>query len=481
MMYKIGIYILIIFSISACSQQNKKEFYENGQLKETGEILNNKKEGLWKEFYEEGEVKATMYYEKGLRSGDFTVFYKNGVVAKKGKLIKDTIAIGKWQWFYKNKQLKKEGFLDDEGNQFGEWKAYHENGQRMIIANFPTGKEVRYFDDGVTIEETGFYKNGEKDSIWETFYRNGKIRFSENYKNGLKHGVAKMFYKNGVLEDKVYYIEDEEERERRGFRKDGSLEEITFYQRGIRVGVKEYTEDGILEIEKKFIKILGDSVVETFHSYYPTGKLLAEKGFTEKGYLFYNEFYENGKAKVVANQISNGNYQHNTYHENGQLKSNFIYEEYKEGFRNDDEYFNKLTNGNWKEFHKNGTTAEEFSTKKGIIVGTHKIYYTDNKLKEVVNYNEEGNEIGEKISYYKNGNMSNYTRYNESGKKNAGKTFFENGNISEEVTLKNGVLITIKEYYETKNNALRSISYFDEKGEFTHIDYYKEDGSKLRK
>ncbi|WP_095072618.1 toxin-antitoxin system YwqK family antitoxin [Tenacibaculum jejuense] len=466
--------------MNSCTQENKKEFYDNGQLKESGKIINNKKEGVWKEFYKEGEVKAILHYENGLRSGDFTVFHQNGVVAKKGKLIKDTIPIGKWQWFYENKQLKKEGVLDNKGNQFGEWKAYHKNGLPMIIANFPTGKEVRYFDDGVTIEEKGFYKNGKKDSIWQTFYRSGTPRFIKTYKNGLKHGVAKSFFKNGRLDQKGFWFEGEAEGEWEEFEKEGYLKRRYLYKKGEEVWIKDYTKEGVLEIEKKFIKILGDSIVETFHSYYTTDKLLAEKGFTKEGYLFYNEFYENGKVKVTANQISNGNYRHNTYHENGQIKSSFIYEEYKEGFRNDDEYFNKLTNGNWKEFHENGTIAEEFSTKNGIIVGTHKIFYANNKLKKVINYNDEGDEVGEKISFHKNGNKTSYTHYDENGKKDMTKTFFENGNISEELTLKNGVMLIFKEYYNTKDNKLKSISYYDERGNGNKTSYthYDENGKK---
>ncbi len=480
MIYKILTRLLILLSINSCAQEYKKEYYDNGQIKETGKFSNGKKEELWKEFYETGKVKATINYKGGIRSGDFTVYHENGVVAKKGKLIKDTIAIGKWKWFYESKQLKKEGFFDDEGNQIGKWKVHHKNGKLMIIGNFPTGKQLRYFDDGITIEEKGFFKEGLKDGVWEKYLRIGNLIEKISYKDGKLNGKYEEYYKNGQIELTGFCINDNEIGEWKEFDSKGKITKNHFYNETGKKWSNEFNNKGNIVLSQKFIRLSNDSIVETFKSFYHSGKLLAEKGYNKEEYLFYKEFYENGKEKIVANQMKNGNFNHIAYHKNGQLKSSFIYEEYKEGFTNSDEYFNKLIDGNWKEFYENGNIAEEFSTKNGIIVGTHKIYFISNKqLEEVVNYNEKGEEIGEKKVYYENGNLANYTIYDEQRKKKKTKTFHENGNIAEEFVTKNRVVIISKEYTNNKSNHLKSISYFDGNGKYQRTDYYKEDGTKL--
>ena len=42
----------------------------------------------------------------------------------------------------------------------------------------------------------GRYHNNEKDGIWKTYYKNGKIKEKGKYENGEKVGVWKTFYKN---------------------------------------------------------------------------------------------------------------------------------------------------------------------------------------------------------------------------------------------------------------------------------------------
>ena len=43
-----------------------------------------------------------------------------------------------------------------------------------------------------------FYKNGEKDSLWTTYYENGKIEKIDSFKNGFKTS-SKEWDENGLL------------------------------------------------------------------------------------------------------------------------------------------------------------------------------------------------------------------------------------------------------------------------------------------
>lgn len=53
------------------------EFYETGELKETGFYIYGLREGIWKEFYKGGKIKSKGKYSKGDKVGIWKVFYKN--------------------------------------------------------------------------------------------------------------------------------------------------------------------------------------------------------------------------------------------------------------------------------------------------------------------------------------------------------------------------------------------------------------------
>ena len=48
--------LLLCTVFSTCAQTPKKDYYGNGQIKEEGQNIQGKKEGLWKEFHENGKL-----------------------------------------------------------------------------------------------------------------------------------------------------------------------------------------------------------------------------------------------------------------------------------------------------------------------------------------------------------------------------------------------------------------------------------------
>jgi antitoxin component YwqK of YwqJK toxin-antitoxin module len=53
------------------------EYYDTGELKETGYYTNGLREGIWKEFYKAGKIKSRGKYTNGEKVGIWKVFYKN--------------------------------------------------------------------------------------------------------------------------------------------------------------------------------------------------------------------------------------------------------------------------------------------------------------------------------------------------------------------------------------------------------------------
>jgi len=53
------------------------EFYENGQLFERGNYIDDKRDGLLEEFYENGQLSTTVNFIDGKQDGIGTLFRKN--------------------------------------------------------------------------------------------------------------------------------------------------------------------------------------------------------------------------------------------------------------------------------------------------------------------------------------------------------------------------------------------------------------------
>lgn len=134
------------------------EWYENGNMKSDGEVVNGKFEGIVKLFYPNGKLKSEGYYKNNLRNGVFKAYYESGklkgVQTIKNEVLNDTAK----EW-YENGQLKMIGFFQN-GRPEGKVLRYHENSRIWKIAN---------------------YKNGLPDSIAESFDSSGKLQERENY------------------------------------------------------------------------------------------------------------------------------------------------------------------------------------------------------------------------------------------------------------------------------------------------------------
>jgi antitoxin component YwqK of YwqJK toxin-antitoxin module len=82
----------------------------------TGELKNNRNNGIWTYYYPSGKIEST---------GTF----------------KDDIAIGKWTFYYEDGTIKEEGFYI-KGERDGKWVTYNENGIIQSQVTFEQGKAI---------------------------------------------------------------------------------------------------------------------------------------------------------------------------------------------------------------------------------------------------------------------------------------------------------------------------------------------------
>jgi|GEM_PF-2208162 antitoxin component YwqK of YwqJK toxin-antitoxin module len=160
--------------------------------------------------------------------------------------------VGNVKDYYLDSTLFFEGYIDNTGFYNGRANYYSRNGNLL---------------------ETGIYKKGIRDSIWEYYYENGEIKrtveFDNNqarlidfYKRNGKHTVVKG---NGKYKDDL----------RLGY--------LTTYATTVDGLIKDGTFDGKWTFINSFYK-----TTDGFE-YYENGQFTKGKSRTMKGYIMYNE------------------------------------------------------------------------------------------------------------------------------------------------------------------------------------------------
>lgn len=151
----------ILLSVSCgYSQEIKKEFYDNGSLKNEYKSVNGKPDGAVKFYYESGELQGSLNYSNGMQNGPSTIYHKNGKIFK--------------SMTFKN------------GEQDDTMKIYYESGQ---------------------LQEISFIHNGKKEGIYMLYYENGQLQIKGMTKDFQLHGHCEHYLENGKLEKKgEYYL-----------------------------------------------------------------------------------------------------------------------------------------------------------------------------------------------------------------------------------------------------------------------------------
>ena len=108
-----------------------QSFYQNGQLKETGSLIDGKKVGLWTYYYENGAKRLEANYVEDKNDGKWTEWYENEKITEEG--------------IYKNGEYVVRNFWDEEGEQL------LINGSGKTIRKFGTSQGdiyEQYFENG---------------------------------------------------------------------------------------------------------------------------------------------------------------------------------------------------------------------------------------------------------------------------------------------------------------------------------------------
>lgn len=178
-----NIKILTILAIITISCRTKMEFYDTGNLKAKGNLVNDLKSGKWKQFYESGKIFQIGKYLNDKETGEWKIFHENGQLKQIGKF-NNGKQTGEWKFYHPNGNKEGIGTLID-GKRIGVWKWYHTNGSIYTEREWDNENLLRIiscFDGQGNKLNKGTFKNGTGTLI--LYDIDGNLLNTINYKNG---------------------------------------------------------------------------------------------------------------------------------------------------------------------------------------------------------------------------------------------------------------------------------------------------------
>lgn len=213
-----------------------RDYHNNGRVKSSVNLIDGKKQGVYREYSRTGEITASKMYfndevtgegivDENMRmQGKWKLYFKGGKLKAEGEY-KDGKRIGKWQFYYASGDLEQTGSYS-AGKPDGEWIWYHVNGQKLREEFYINGREdgeMKEYDSRGNTIATGQYMDGMKTGKWEFksdsyryvgsyiddmqtgkwkgFFDNGKKAFEGDFLNGLENGTQTYYYDNGKIRE----------------------------------------------------------------------------------------------------------------------------------------------------------------------------------------------------------------------------------------------------------------------------------------
>mgnify|MGYP002633082825 CR=1 FL=1 len=101
------IFLAIFCSLQISAQIEKKYYSDTITLKETGNLKNGLKDGIWETYYENGKLETVGNYTDGEKKGEWKVYFDNGKLAAVGKYTSTKFPTPRTWRFYTNEGVEE--------------------------------------------------------------------------------------------------------------------------------------------------------------------------------------------------------------------------------------------------------------------------------------------------------------------------------------------------------------------------------------
>jgi len=85
----------------------QKAYFEDGQFKMGGKLLEGKRNGKWSAYFSNGKLQSEGEFENGMRTGIAKIYYENGNLMYDGQYKNDQ-KIGVWKFYNEKGEFVKE-------------------------------------------------------------------------------------------------------------------------------------------------------------------------------------------------------------------------------------------------------------------------------------------------------------------------------------------------------------------------------------
>jgi antitoxin component YwqK of YwqJK toxin-antitoxin module len=271
--------------------QSYEEFYEGGELKETGVMFCSDKSDV-KQYWQNGQLKydgvnrwhkngqikserteevdnqnhtQVEYYEDGSTKvltvvadniSRVTMYGLNGnKTFSKGFDRTKKVNVGEVSIWHENAQLWDVKNYNEEGKLEGQRFTYDDQGKQIYSAQYSNGIasnqngeekafdcDLPYYETPPKIEESIVWVDGENNGIKTKYeYRdNGKMRFKGEFLGDKKNGLCSWYYESGKKESEGTYTDDKVEGLTHGWYEDGSKYVEVNFKDGKRHGSRTF-------------------------------------------------------------------------------------------------------------------------------------------------------------------------------------------------------------------------------------------------
>jgi antitoxin component YwqK of YwqJK toxin-antitoxin module len=443
-------FILTVLSVSSYTQEFKEEklYYNNGKIKEEGLLQMGQRTGTWIFYTPEGIKSAEIDYYKDMLHGLNKVYYDDGKTVMEEY---NYWANQRHSWFaeyYENSLPRLKGFY--HSNQKDSiWQYFYEDGKLK--------SEVKY-KKGILEGIISFYTPKGEQTVKNGFgyivnYHDNNMKKSEGkVENGLEHGLWTYYFPNGKKSSEGHYINGERTGTWYEWYENGNLKSEINTQSGMNI---YYTYDGKKEMEGKMIDGKRE---ETWTYWYPSGQIRS-----------INNYKEDLRHGVQIKYYENGNKQSEIYFENGKREgpAYFWFEDGKKDIEGN--FKNDLQNGLWTYWRTDGQKGNEGYFVDGKMHGIWTYWYGNGQIWKEAEYNM-GVKHGKWIIYYENGNLFRKGQFENDKEIGLWKEWYDDGQLKLEGNFENGIMTgkwtgyhengVKKSLIEYKNGLINGKSYF---------------------
>ena len=204
-------------TLKIIDSKNKELVYceikdEQGKIHETGLLLREKKEGVWRTYNDAESLIELLEFKAGMPDGIRITFDESGYISIDANYKNGRLNGRKTEYRYGSVKRQIENYTDGVLN--GNKKTFYESG---------------------TLQEDGGYKNGKRDGLVKWFNQEEKPSIEYTYKMGIIDGPAKTFFASGKIQTEGNYKNDNETGEWKEYDENGNVTKTIIYDNGKKI------------------------------------------------------------------------------------------------------------------------------------------------------------------------------------------------------------------------------------------------------